>query len=282
MKPTYHETLESKLRTLAADAETARQTEDNEYRERIHLGMREAFEVAANLVRDTATLAPSSEPVAWAMPLAGAMFKPMAYHIIAEPREGFRPLVFGDTHPASSEAACQHRIADGRNPIVTSGYLCIDCGALFAAADHDKPRASSEAQAGQTQAPQQDHVTPPTRGTGSQHGASESVITGALLERLIDDHTDRDFGLIVEPFARAIEAAVAGQFRAQGGNTNDKAAAQAVPEGFTIVPLEPTREMVQACNVKFMPSIALPFFVAAYKTMISAAPKVPAQAKDKP
>lgn len=33
-------------------------------------------------------------------------------------------------------APCQHRIADARNPIVKSGYLCIDCGALFSAADH--------------------------------------------------------------------------------------------------------------------------------------------------
>jgi hypothetical protein len=31
---------------------------------------------------------------------------------------------------------CQHRIADARNPIVHSGYVCVDCGALFAAADH--------------------------------------------------------------------------------------------------------------------------------------------------
>lgn len=33
--------------------------------------------------------------------------------------------------------ACQHRIADARNSIVKSGYLCVDCGAVFSAADHD-------------------------------------------------------------------------------------------------------------------------------------------------
>jgi hypothetical protein len=31
---------------------------------------------------------------------------------------------------------CRHRIADARNPYVESGYLCVDCGAVFAAADH--------------------------------------------------------------------------------------------------------------------------------------------------
>lgn len=42
------------------------------------------------------------------------------------------------------EAACTHRIADARNPVVKSGYLCVDCGAVFSAADHcDTPRQSS-------------------------------------------------------------------------------------------------------------------------------------------
>ena len=31
---------------------------------------------------------------------------------------------------------CTHRVVDARNSIVKSGYMCIDCGALFAAADH--------------------------------------------------------------------------------------------------------------------------------------------------
>lgn len=34
------------------------------------------------------------------------------------------------------EAACPHQIADARNPVVKSGYLCVDCGAVFSAADH--------------------------------------------------------------------------------------------------------------------------------------------------
>lgn len=37
---------------------------------------------------------------------------------------------------------CHHRIADARNPVVTSGYICIDCGAVFAAADHDRSKAA--------------------------------------------------------------------------------------------------------------------------------------------
>ena len=37
--------------------------------------------------------------------------------------------------PTQSET-CHHRIADARNERVQSGYICIDCGALFQAADH--------------------------------------------------------------------------------------------------------------------------------------------------
>lgn len=33
---------------------------------------------------------------------------------------------------------CTHRIADARNTYVQSGYLCVDCGALFAAFNHAK------------------------------------------------------------------------------------------------------------------------------------------------
>lgn len=49
-------------------------------------------------------------------------------------------------------------------------------------------------------------------------------------------------------------------------------AAQLVPKGWQLVPKEPTREMIQACDVKLIPRLALPFFVAAYKTMLDAAP----------
>ena len=42
---------------------------------------------------------------------------------------------------AEQPAQCRHRIADARNPVVKSGYLCVDCGALFAAADHTKQPA---------------------------------------------------------------------------------------------------------------------------------------------
>ena len=37
---------------------------------------------------------------------------------------------------APEQATCLHRIADMRNEIVESGYMCLDCGAVFAAADH--------------------------------------------------------------------------------------------------------------------------------------------------
>lgn len=43
---------------------------------------------------------------------------------------------------AQSPVSCAHRIVDARNPIITSGYLCLDCGSLFAAADHDNPKRS--------------------------------------------------------------------------------------------------------------------------------------------
>lgn len=33
-------------------------------------------------------------------------------------------------------ATCQHSIADARNPLIKSGYVCTKCGALFSAADH--------------------------------------------------------------------------------------------------------------------------------------------------
>lgn len=46
-----------------------------------------------------------------------------------------------------------------------------------------------------------------------------------------------------------------------------------VPEGWQLVPVEPTSEMIASCDARFIPRIALPVFVAAYKTMLSAAPK---------
>ena len=39
-------------------------------------------------------------------------------------------------HAETKADVCQHRIADARNPVVQSGYICVDCGALFSAADH--------------------------------------------------------------------------------------------------------------------------------------------------
>lgn len=45
------------------------------------------------------------------------------------------------------------------------------------------------------------------------------------------------------------------------------------PEGWQLVPVEPTSEMIASCDARFIPRIALPVFVAAYKTMLAAAPK---------
>ncbi|MDR5761913.1 hypothetical protein [Caballeronia sp. LZ035] len=41
-------------------------------------------------------------------------------------------------------AARGHRLVDARNPIVQSGYLCLDCGAVFRAGDHDAPHSQGE------------------------------------------------------------------------------------------------------------------------------------------
>ncbi|WHS67113.1 hypothetical protein QMY55_08355 [Comamonas resistens] len=44
---------------------------------------------------------------------------------------------------ATPAGVCTHRIADARNHVVKSGYLCVDCGALFSAADHDATPAAA-------------------------------------------------------------------------------------------------------------------------------------------
>lgn len=45
-----------------------------------------------------------------------------------------------------AQEPCTHRIADARNQYVKSGYFCLDCGALFSAADHFDPPAAQPAQ----------------------------------------------------------------------------------------------------------------------------------------
>lgn len=47
----------------------------------------------------------------------------------------------------ASRAACQHRIADARNAHVQSGYVCLDCGAIFQAADHVEAKDAVRAEA---------------------------------------------------------------------------------------------------------------------------------------
>ena len=41
-----------------------------------------------------------------------------------------------DAQKSAVSEPCRHRIADARNALVQSGYVCVDCGAVFAAADH--------------------------------------------------------------------------------------------------------------------------------------------------
>lgn len=55
----------------------------------------------------------------------------------------------------------------------------------------------------------------------STPAAQAELLTIERIGQLIEQHTDRDFGLIVEPFARAIAADVASRCRAQGGITNN-------------------------------------------------------------
>jgi DNA-directed RNA polymerase subunit RPC12/RpoP len=39
---------------------------------------------------------------------------------------------------------CRHRIADARNKVVKDGYICVDCGALFSAADHNEAQREQD------------------------------------------------------------------------------------------------------------------------------------------
>lgn len=48
-------------------------------------------------------------------------------------------FMFG-AEPQADAAACAHRIVDARNAAIASGFMCIDCGGLFAAA---VPRADA-------------------------------------------------------------------------------------------------------------------------------------------
>lgn len=59
-------------------------------------------------------------------------------------------------------------------------------------------------------------------------------------------------------------------------------ASTAPADGWKLVPVEPTTVMIQACDVKFVPRVALPFFVAAYKTMLEHAPSPAAQPVEQP
>lgn len=76
-----------------------------------------------------------------------------AYEIITRGRAATLPLppttglpqtAYCASAATVAEPKCAHRIVDARNPIVKSGYLCIDCGAVFGAADHDGAKQQVE------------------------------------------------------------------------------------------------------------------------------------------
>lgn len=97
---------------------------------------REDIRAALVAAQDEAAPAAPSYPPAfgpndWVMSVAGTVVKLSEW----EPGAVRARTIYGEAAPAAP-AACSHRIADARNPVVKSGYLCIDCGALFSAADH--------------------------------------------------------------------------------------------------------------------------------------------------
>jgi hypothetical protein len=86
------------------------------------------------------------EPAAWTRPGFPGAFISNAEKIHGGDGEWERDYTI-PLYAASvaSRAACQHRVADARNAHVQSGYVCLDCGAIFQAADHGAAsRAGSE------------------------------------------------------------------------------------------------------------------------------------------
>ena len=55
------------------------------------------------------------------------------------PIDSLRLEAAGALESAGEPVACTHRIADATNKHVQSGYYCVDCGALFAAAVVQEP-----------------------------------------------------------------------------------------------------------------------------------------------
>lgn len=91
----------------------------------------------------------------------------------------------------------------------------------------------------------------------------------------IDGEWGPTAGGLEEEIARGVETLIPALREAIAQEEARALEPVAVPQGWKLVPIEPTREMVQACDAKFVPRIALPFFVAAYKTMLAAAPHPP-------
>lgn len=83
-----------------------------------------------------------------------------------------------------------HNIADVRNAIVKEGYMCIDCGKLFSAADHSAPKEAQGEQAGEDM---------------------RTLLEAALTAELHAD--DLDLGRRL----RAMRAAIAASKSAEGG-----------------------------------------------------------------
>jgi hypothetical protein len=114
--------------------------------------------------------------------------------------------------PAAIDKTCGHRLADARNPIITAGYVCVDCGALFAAADHDKPAAPSVKQ--------------------DEHGAFDPKVIAASLAPMIVEWVEggirmgtdwRDMaGVIEKRIKRLVSRASTSANVAQGASSHER------------------------------------------------------------
>jgi hypothetical protein len=111
-----------------------------------------ATSLAWSMWREGRRFAPTEGAVAWPVPLSIETNYEVGQTVELifesdEDAETFSRLYgeyMGDAAPSQPavDALCSHRIADVRNEVVKSGYMCLDCGALFAAADHaSEPKA---------------------------------------------------------------------------------------------------------------------------------------------
>ena len=155
--------------------------------------------------------------------------------------------------PCRRASACQHRIGDARNSLVKSGYLCIECGALFAAADHEG-RTSAE----------QERVEFESAVRSAMHDEGEDCIAESLARR-------RD---------GAYKASATGYAWWGYQQAAHRAPVVPVPQGWKWVPVEPTQHMIhEGSNADCVLNANEPNADRkrrVYCAMLAAAPKPPA------